>query len=108
MSFPSGDRLERIVKERFGGIPKNREDLVAKAISQIDQIRTLLKDQPGSRPPGTSEFLDFMKVLWQRQSDRAKADLENLANNSPLLGILLKTQGDQELYRKSQAKKTNG
>lgn len=105
VSFPTGKRLEEIVKNRYGGIPKNRADLVDKAILKIEEIRSLLKDQPGSRPPGTSEFLDFMKALWQKQPNQAKTELENLVNNSPLLGILLKTQTDQELYRKSQAKK---
>ncbi len=104
VSFPSGDRLREIIAKRFGEIPKNRADLVTKAISQIEEIRTLLADQPGSRPPGTSEFLDFLTALWKKEPSQAKADLENLAERSPLLGILLKTQTDQELYRRKSGK----
>lgn len=104
VSFPSGDRLRNIVEKRFGGIPKDREKLVEQAITHIENVRTLLHDQPGSRPPGTSEFLDFLTALWNREPKQAKEVLETLANRLPLLGILLKTQADQELYRRKFGK----
>lgn len=102
--FPNGDRLRQIVEKRFGGIPKNRAELVTQVITHIEDVRTLLKDQPGSRPPGTSEFLDFLTALWKKDPKQAKEDLEDLAKRLPLLGILLKTQTDQELYRRKFGK----
>ncbi len=101
VQFPRGDRLRKIVEKRLDGIPKDREALVTQAIAHIENdVRPLLQNQPGSRPPGTSEFLDFLTALWKKQPQQAKEDLENLAQRLPLLGILLKTQTDQELYRR--------
>ena len=104
VSFPSGDRLAEIVEKRFGGVPKSREMLVEQAIAHIEDVRALLRDQPGSRLPGTSEFLDFLTALWSKEPKQAKEALESLANRLPLLGILLKTQADQELYRRKFGK----
>jgi MoxR-like ATPase len=104
LSFPTGDRLRDIVAQRFvtqsDGIPKNREAFVNQAIAHVEEVRSLLQQQPGSRPPGTSEFLDFLQALWNKPPKEAQADLENLAQRSPLLGLLLKTQADQALYRR--------
>ncbi len=102
--FPKSDRLAEIVRKRFGGIPKNREKLVEDAIAHIDDVRMLLQDQPGSRPPGTSEFLDFLTALWKKDPKQAKEDLDTLSKRLPLLGILLKTQLEQDLYRRKFGK----
>jgi MoxR-like ATPase len=102
VEFPKGDRLLEIVTQRFGKIPKNREELVAEAIAHIGEVRELLKSKPGGRPPGTSEFLDFLAALLRRKDpQQALMDLKNLSARSPLLGILLKTEGAQELYQKT-------
>ena len=64
-------------------------------------MRELLEDRPGSRPPGTSEMLEILDALFHstKSIDDAFNDLSNLAKRLPLLGILLKTRQDQELYR---------
>jgi MoxR-like ATPase len=102
VEFPKGDRLYDIVQQRFRKIPKNKEELIRLAITEVESMRELLEKRPGSRPPGTSEFLDFLKALLKRKD--VKADLENLAERLPLLGILLKTEADQKLYRQQSRK----
>jgi MoxR-like ATPase len=102
VQFPQGDRLYDIVQRRFGKIPKNQETLIRLAIDKVELMRELLSGRPGSRPPGTSEFLDFLAALLKRKN--GKADLETLADRPPLLGILLKTEADQKLYRQRSKK----
>jgi MoxR-like ATPase len=102
VQFPQGDRLYDIVQRRFGKIPKNQEALIRLAIDKVELMRELLSGRPGSRPPGTSEFLDFLAALLKRKN--GKADLETLADRPPLLGILLKTEADQKLYRQRSKK----
>ena len=97
--FPEEGILKEIAERRFGKDATDKEELVAKAISRFYKIHGLLKEQPGSRPPGTSEFLEFLGVLLNKTKEAdAIADLENLAKRLPLLGILLKTQADQQLF----------
>jgi MoxR-like ATPase len=104
VEFPKGDRLYDIVQQRFGKVTKNQEeDLIRLAITEVESMRKLLEKRPGSRPPGTSEFLDFLSALLLKQKD-AKADLKNLAGRLPLLGILLKTEADQKLYQQQSRK----
>jgi MoxR-like ATPase len=99
VEFPKEKRLEEIVGQRFGAIGNTQAELVGRAIAHIGEVRELLKSKPGSRPPGTSEFLDFLAALLRRKDpEKALADLENLAQRLPLLGLLLKTEADQALY----------
>ncbi|NET31340.1 MAG: MoxR family ATPase [Cyanothece sp. SIO1E1] len=98
VTFPSKDRLIEIVRRRFGE-RSQKQKLVEAAVNHFDDIRGLLSGQPGSRPPGTSEFLEFLDALLDKPEDQALKDLQNLANRLPLLGVLLKTQQDQTLYR---------
>jgi MoxR-like ATPase len=109
VEFPQDDRLREIVTQRFVKIPPGREALVTAMIQHIEQIRTALQDQPGSRPPGTSEFLDCLTALWAKPKAEAVKDLANLGERLPLLGLLLKTEADQALYkRKLGQAKGNG
>ena len=97
--FPEKDILQEIAKRRFGESTTKKEDVITKAIARFYEIHGLLEEQPGSRPPGTSEFLEFLGVLLDKKEEAdAIADLENLAKRLPLLGILLKTQADQQLF----------
>ncbi len=101
VEFPDEDLLLQIVDKRFT-LTKKQDELVAKAVDRFFEIRDLLKERPGSRPPGTSEFLEFLTALLRKSKQslpQARKDLENLANRQPLLGTLLKTQIDQKLYR---------
>jgi MoxR-like ATPase len=101
VEFPDEDLLLQIVDKRFT-LTKKQDELVAKAVDRFYEIRDLLTARPGSRPPGTSEFLEFLTALLRKSKQslpQARKDLENLANRQPLLGTLLKTQADQKLYR---------
>ncbi len=101
VKFPNQQQLKEIIDKRFGESEKNKEELVNQAMTRFYEIRELLEDKPGSRPPGTSEFIEFLTALLDRKDvDKALKDLNDLSDKLPLLGTLLKTKQDQELYHK--------
>lgn len=107
--FPEEETLKRIIQARFGQWVDQKEEVVSLALKKFDQIHKLLEKQPGSRPPGTSELLEFLTALIQEKTvEEAIADLEKLAEELPLLGTLIKTKPDQELYVKTYAKTKEG
>jgi MoxR-like ATPase len=100
VSFPE-DRLRDIIALRFGELKKGKEALVDLAVERFYEIRELLENQPGGRAPGTSEFLLFLgSLLSYPNPEDGIAELHKLADQSPLLGTLLKTQEAQDLYRR--------
>lgn len=106
VQFPTGDRLLEIVQQRFGEQVSDRMALVEQAIAHVEVVRNLLSNKPGSRPPGTSEFLDFLAALLRRKdAAQAMQDLERLADRLPLLGTLLKTEPEQSQYRQKFGQK---
>jgi MoxR-like ATPase len=103
VQFPQEYQLREIIDKRFGQKVKNKQKLVTKAVERFYEIRKLLENVPGSRPPGTSEFIEFLTALLNREAvDEALDDVENLSKRLPLLGTLLKTKQDQELYQKKR------
>jgi hypothetical protein len=92
--------LKRIIAARFGQRVAQKKKIVDLALKKFEQIHGQLEKQPGSRPPGTSELLEFLTALIQESKpvEEAVAELENLAKELPLLGTLIKTRSDQELY----------
>jgi MoxR-like ATPase len=99
LSFPEADQLEAIILRRFGPKVEKKTKLIDATIKHVQEIRDLLDGQPGSKLPGTSELLDFLEVLKDRTIKQGMEDLAGLAENPHLLGIILKTQADQDLYR---------
>jgi MoxR-like ATPase len=101
--FPEEGTLKRIIAARFGQRVAQKKEIVDLALKKFDQIHKLLEKQPGSRPPGTSELLEFLTALIQEDKtvEEAIAELENLAKELPLLGTLIKTKPDQDLYVKT-------
>ena len=101
VDFPKQDQLLAIINRRFGKTNRKQKQLIEAAIETFYSMRELLEDRPGSRPPGTSEMLEILDALFHstKSIDDAFNDLSNLAKRLPLLGILLKTRQDQELYR---------
>jgi MoxR-like ATPase len=99
LSFPKPEQLEEIILKRFGEQVKQKQKLIDKTIAHFQEIRELLEGQPGSKLPGTSELLDFLEVLKDGTVKQGMEDLEALSENPHLLGIILKTQADQDLYR---------
>jgi MoxR-like ATPase len=105
VKFPDKEKLREIIDNRFGFLEKNQEELVTEAITRFNKIRELLKNKPGSKQPGTSEFIEFLTALLNRENvDDALKDLEHLSKKLPLLGTLLKTEQDQKLYQENASK----
>lgn len=94
-----GITLEEIIKLRFGEFKEDKEKLLNEAISRFYDIREHLEKYPGSKAPGTSEFIDFIKALLE-QDNESEVDLNNLLQRMSLLGTLLKTNQDQKLISK--------
>ena len=102
VKFPSETQLNEIIDKRFGHFKKDKQELVNQATKRFYEIRKMLENKPGSRPPGTSEFIEFLTALLNREDvEQALEDLNNLSKKLPLLGTLLKTKQDQDLYHKS-------
>lgn len=101
VDFPNNEQLRKIINQRFGQRVIDKRELIDKAIESFDDIRKLLKNIPGSRPPGTSEFIEFLTALLNQEDvKKALDDLQDLSKQIPLLGTLLKTKQDQDLYHK--------
>ncbi|MGA0199550.1 MAG: AAA family ATPase, partial [Prochlorotrichaceae cyanobacterium] len=101
VGLPGAETLQRILEARFGSQKiEDKQSLVTQALTAFAEIRGLLTQQPGSRPPGTSELLEFMTALLQdqRPMEQVLQEVENLGEELPLLGALIKTRADQELY----------
>jgi MoxR-like ATPase len=101
LDFPSQDELLKILEQRFG-----KQDVMENAIGRFEEMRSALKGVPGSKPPGTSEILQFMAMLLKQSPERSVEILNGLEQDkqSPFLGILLKTRQDQDRYRKVRVK----
>ena len=99
LDFPGDEQLQVIIERRFGAKIKQRQKLIEKTIEHIQQIRSLLVKQPGSKLPGTSELLDFLNILKDETAKQGIEELKSLADSPHLLGIILKTQADQKLYQ---------
>jgi MoxR-like ATPase len=116
IDFPKADALSDIVKARSATkLTRPSQKLLTKAIETFELVRGAMSSQPGARPPGTSEFLRFWEALCQKKVAEATTILDNLPDHIPMLGLLLKTKSDQELYIKkalslkaSQAAKEGG
>jgi MoxR-like ATPase len=98
--FPE-ERLREIIERRFGSLTQEKQEVVNLAIQRFSEIQALLENQPGERSPGVSEFLLFLAALLDYPTvENAINDLQQLADQLPLLGILLKNRDVQDLYRR--------
>jgi MoxR-like ATPase len=100
--FPDDELLPKILECRFIDRLTVESDLTQQVLKKVSEIRRLLDRIPGSKPPGTSEIIDFLEALLLQSPEKSQEVLENLASKLPYLGILLKTQADQQLYRKDR------
>ncbi|GJD22368.1 hypothetical protein RIVM261_073240 [Rivularia sp. IAM M-261] len=92
VEFPQEKILKKIINKRFSKLEEEQEALVQEAIKFFYEIRKQLKNNPGSRPPGTSELIDFIDAI----KDKRASDSANLFKRLPLLGILVKTKQEQD------------
>jgi MoxR-like ATPase len=102
IKFPSDKELEDIAKKRFSGKDKLSQKLLLRSIKVFTQVRQSMT-APGSKPPGTSEFLEFIQALSDLSEPERTKILDRLFQNQAFLGILLKTLPDQELYIKTMS-----
>jgi MoxR-like ATPase len=100
LEFPQTEQLKEIIYRRFGEKTVKQNQYVSETIAHFYEIRNLLRGKPGSKLPGTSELLDYLNVSLS--GEEKPADLEALAEEPHLLGIILKTQTDRDLYRKHE------
>lgn len=113
VKFPEEKQLRKIIDRRFEdegtedeqlNKEEYKEKIVEKAIERFYDIREHLEKYPGSKQPGTSEFLEFLNVLLNKENpEKALEDLEDLSKKLPLLGTLLKTKQDQESYQNKRS-----
>jgi MoxR-like ATPase len=98
--FPGESTLRKIIKARFGEKATQKKQVVTLALEKFKTVYGLLKAQPGSRPPGTSELLEFLTALIQtnRPVKTVMEEVENLVSEPWLQGTLIKTKADQDLY----------
>ncbi|MEM9005715.1 MAG: MoxR family ATPase [Cyanobacteria bacterium P01_F01_bin.86] len=99
--FPQRSRLKEIIQKRFGERIADKDTVVELALDKFDAIYDRLDRQAGSRPPGTSELLEFLTALIEdKDTETAIAELKDLLNEkgAHLLGALVKTKADQEAY----------
>ena len=105
VGFPEEEQLKAIIQARFRPEVRSKfDEVIETAIATFLEMRTILDGQPGTKKPGTSEILEFLEALFSR-GEEAKGDLADLVMRKPLLGILLKTQADQRLYRQKMGLK---
>lgn len=115
--FPDKVQLCTIMKSRLQAKEEQREifDLAIAtfqeeqgAIERFEKVRDAMVKSPMSRPPSTSEFIDFLRALLDA-AGRGE-DVQDIADNleklenSIILGTILKTEEDQTLYRKLRQK----
>ncbi|MEB3278320.1 MAG: MoxR family ATPase [Lyngbya sp.] len=99
VEFPDEERLQEIIQLHFPKLNRNQNSLIEDAIACGLEMREIIKERPEGRPPGTSELIEFMAALLQKPIKEARISLENLPEQIPLLGILLKSKEDRDFYR---------
>jgi MoxR-like ATPase len=95
IGFPSITELIDIANRRTANLLGGQPDLLKKAIDVFITMQEMM-NKPGSKPPGTSEFLSLLAALQPKED--ISGILDNLHEHVPLLGILLKTETDQKKY----------
>ncbi|MDJ0532258.1 MAG: MoxR family ATPase [Xenococcaceae cyanobacterium MO_207.B15] len=100
VDFPKQDTLKLIIEKRFDIPRKEENELRDKVLNLLDKIRDDLNNNPGSKPPGTSELIDFFTVISQKKNP--SKNLDKLFKKMALLGILLKTKQDQDFITKKK------
>lgn len=99
IDFPEEEQLLEIVsahvKVNFPNLTV--EELKAKAINKFVAVREKMKIKINSKPPSTSELLDWLKILLQQPDmDLTESDLDKLAQKHS--GVLIKNKEDLEFF----------
>lgn len=97
LKFPSEEQLIKIVNAHF---PQSLDiKLVETAVDRFIELRENGASRRDGKKASTSELLDWISWLKHYPTEEALEIINNLADNLPLLGALLKTKEDQEYYQ---------
>jgi MoxR-like ATPase len=94
IDFPDAELMKKIVRVHH---PTLEQELIDQAVVAFYELRELPRLR---KRPSTSELVDWIAVL-----KRSGVGRERLVKELPLLGVLLKKEQDQELFRASGNKK---
>jgi MoxR-like ATPase len=94
VEFPDAAQLRRIVEAHLPGL---RDELVTLALSRFQSLRGRMvrEKNEGGKRAGTSELLDWLRVLGAYPHDETIARLQK---ELPFAGVLLKSREDQERF----------
>ena len=93
IEFPDRDKMEEIIRVHFGDIDWKLCQNALKAFYEIREMDDLQKK------PSTSELLDWIQALMI-----SGVDVENLSNEMPFLGVLLKKNQDIDVMHEIKEK----
>jgi MoxR-like ATPase len=99
LEFPAEQQLATIVRAHY---PELQQDLLDAAIRRFRELRARMAAEKGEggKRVGTSELLDWVRVLADRPEDEA---LRLLAGTLPFPGVLLKSWEDHARFAKRAA-----
>lgn len=99
LEFPGEQQLATIVRAHH---PRLQQDLLDAAIRRFRELRARMAAEKGEggKRVGTSELLDWVRVLADRPEDEA---LRLLAGTLPFPGVLLKSWEDHARFAKRAA-----
>jgi len=98
IEFPNEEQLKKIINGHF---PNNSlsQEVIEAAIDKFIEVRENGVKRQDGKQPSTSELKDFVTALYTYGQKDVLDVIANIANNLPLLGILLKNKEDQEYYQ---------
>lgn len=95
MDFPDSKRLDRIITRRLKaeGITLN-SDLIQKGLDYFIKIRDNLQENSGSKLPGTSELIDYLKAVSIHTKKATGSNVDDIFHTKSILSTVLKTYSD--------------
>ena len=96
ITFPEPQMMLQIVNKHY---PKANAEIVQKCINLFYQLRELGLE----RAPSTRELLNWLKYLNTLEKNEAITKIEKLEG----VGVLVKTQADMKVVRRSMTKLVN-
>ena len=93
IEFPDKEKMEEIIRVHYGDIDRN---LCEKALDAFYEIRKMDELQ---KKPSTSELLDWILALMI-----SGVDIDNLSEDMPFVGVLLKKNQDIDVMQEIKEK----
>ena len=93
IEFPDKEKMEEIIRVHYGDIDRN---LCEKALDAFYEIRKMDELQ---KKPSTSELLDWIQALMI-----SGVDIDNLSEDMPFVGVLLKKNQDIDVMQEIKEK----